>query len=139
MVEVIIGVDPHKASNTIAVLSRDETMLTRRRFDNSDDGFVEMLRRRSIALLVLVLGIVLVGAAAASRAATLPSEATAWSRVRTEHFTVYSSAPEAKRTISASSEALSTIMVKREDTLFTSMSLPTTPLGPEKAALEDDP
>lgn len=35
--------DPHKASNTIAVLSRDETMLTRRRFANSDDGFVEML------------------------------------------------------------------------------------------------
>ena len=41
--EVIIGVDPHKASNTIAVLARDETLLTRRRFANSDDGFVEML------------------------------------------------------------------------------------------------
>lgn len=41
--QVIIGMDPHKASNTIAVLARDETLLTRRRFVNSDDGFVEML------------------------------------------------------------------------------------------------
>ena len=41
--QVIIGMDPHKSSNTIAVLTRDETMLTRRRFENSDDGFVEML------------------------------------------------------------------------------------------------
>ena len=41
--QVIIGMDPHKASNTIAVLARDETLLTRRRFANSDDGFVEML------------------------------------------------------------------------------------------------
>lgn len=41
---VIIGMDPHKSSNTIAVLTRDETMLTRRRFENSDDGFVEMLQ-----------------------------------------------------------------------------------------------
>jgi hypothetical protein len=30
--QVIIGMDPHKASNTIAVLARDETPLTRRRF-----------------------------------------------------------------------------------------------------------
>jgi len=43
MTEVIIGVDPHKASNTIAVLDRDETILTRRRFDNTDEGMVEML------------------------------------------------------------------------------------------------
>ena len=41
--QVIIGMDPHKSSNTIAVLARDETMLTRRRFTHSDDGFVEML------------------------------------------------------------------------------------------------
>ena len=41
--QVIIGMDPHKSSNTIAVLTRDETMLTRRRFVNSDDGFIEML------------------------------------------------------------------------------------------------
>jgi transposase len=41
--EVIIGLDPHKASNTIAVLDRDETILTRRRFENSADGLVEML------------------------------------------------------------------------------------------------
>lgn len=43
MTEVIIGVDPHKASNTIAVLDRDETILTRRRFDNTVEGMVEML------------------------------------------------------------------------------------------------
>ncbi len=41
--QVIIGMDPHKSSNTITVLARDETMLTRRRFPHSDDGFVEML------------------------------------------------------------------------------------------------
>jgi transposase len=41
--QVIIGMDPHKSSNTIAVLARDETMLARRRFQHSDDGFVEML------------------------------------------------------------------------------------------------
>jgi transposase len=40
---VIIGMDPHKASNTIAVLDSTETLLTRRRFENSDDGFVEIL------------------------------------------------------------------------------------------------
>jgi len=41
--QVIIGMDPHKSSNTIAVLTRDETMLVRRRFQHSDDGLVEML------------------------------------------------------------------------------------------------
>ncbi len=41
MTEVIIGVDPHKASNTIAVLDRDETILTRRRFDNTVEGLVD--------------------------------------------------------------------------------------------------
>ena len=41
--EVIIGLDPHKASNTIAVLERDETVLMRRRFDNTDEGLAEML------------------------------------------------------------------------------------------------
>jgi hypothetical protein len=41
--QVIIGVDPHKSSNTIVVMTPDETMLTRRRFVNSDDGFIEML------------------------------------------------------------------------------------------------
>lgn len=40
---VVIGLDPHKASNTIAVLERDESIVTRRRFDNSDDGMVLML------------------------------------------------------------------------------------------------
>ena len=43
MTEVIIGLDPHKASNTIAVLERDETFRLRRRFDNTDEGLVEML------------------------------------------------------------------------------------------------
>ncbi len=41
--QVIIGMDPHKASNTIAVLTKSEELLTRRRFENSDDGFIEML------------------------------------------------------------------------------------------------
>ncbi|MDH3299519.1 MAG: IS110 family transposase [Acidimicrobiia bacterium] len=40
--EVIIGLDPHKSSNTIAVLERDETILLQRRFVNSDEGFDEM-------------------------------------------------------------------------------------------------
>jgi transposase len=40
---VIIGMDPHKASNTIAVLDSAENLLTRRRFENSDGGFGEML------------------------------------------------------------------------------------------------
>ena len=43
MNEVMIGLDPHKASNTIAVLERDETLVTRRRFENSDNGLVAML------------------------------------------------------------------------------------------------
>jgi hypothetical protein len=41
--EVVIGLDAHKASNTIAVLDRAETLLARRRFVNSDDGIVEMV------------------------------------------------------------------------------------------------
>jgi transposase len=41
--EVVIGLDPHKASNTIAVLDRTENLLARRRFVNSDDGIVEMI------------------------------------------------------------------------------------------------
>ena len=40
--EVVIGLDPHKVSNTIVVLERDETLLTRRRFVHDDDGFVAM-------------------------------------------------------------------------------------------------
>ena len=43
MTEMIIGLDPHKASNTIAVINRDEDLKTRRRFDNTDDGLVNML------------------------------------------------------------------------------------------------
>jgi transposase len=41
--EMMIGLDPHKASNTIAVLDRDEGLLFRRRFDQSDDGIDLML------------------------------------------------------------------------------------------------
>ena len=40
---VIIGMDPHKASNTIAVVEADETVLINRRFENTADGFEEML------------------------------------------------------------------------------------------------
>ena len=40
---VVIGLDPHKASNTIAVLERDETILSQRRFVNSVEGFDEMV------------------------------------------------------------------------------------------------
>ena len=36
MMEVIIGLDPHKASNTIAVLERNESVVARRRFANTD-------------------------------------------------------------------------------------------------------
>ncbi|MFT7600999.1 MAG: hypothetical protein ACI8TP_003948 [Acidimicrobiales bacterium] len=40
---VTIGVDPHKVSNTIAVLESDETVLLDQRFENSAAGFVAML------------------------------------------------------------------------------------------------
>jgi hypothetical protein len=42
--EVIIGADPHKASNTIAVLDGDETVVTQRRFPNTHKGFGVMIR-----------------------------------------------------------------------------------------------
>jgi hypothetical protein len=41
---LIIGLDPHKASNTIAVLEPDETIRLTHRFENSDAGFVAMLK-----------------------------------------------------------------------------------------------
>ncbi len=41
--EMIIGLDPHKASNTIAVLDRDEALLFRHRFDQSEHGINTML------------------------------------------------------------------------------------------------
>jgi transposase len=41
---VIIGVDPHKASNTIAVLDADETLLAHRRFPNTHVGLAAMLK-----------------------------------------------------------------------------------------------
>jgi hypothetical protein len=40
--EVVIGLDPHKASNTIAVLDRHEALLTRPRFGHNDEGLVAM-------------------------------------------------------------------------------------------------
>jgi transposase len=43
MAEMIIGLDPHKASNTIAVLDRDESLLLQERFDNTADGMIVML------------------------------------------------------------------------------------------------
>jgi transposase len=43
MAEMVIGLDPHKASNTIAVLDRDETVHSAGRFDNSSDGWVAVL------------------------------------------------------------------------------------------------
>jgi len=43
MTEMIVGLDPHKASNTIAVLDRDETLHVRCRFDNTAEGMVAML------------------------------------------------------------------------------------------------
>jgi transposase len=43
MTEMIIGLDPHKASNTIAVLDRDETVQMQQRFDNTAQGMVGML------------------------------------------------------------------------------------------------
>jgi transposase len=41
--DVIIGLDPHKRSNTIAVMTNTEELLDRQRFDNSDEGIAEML------------------------------------------------------------------------------------------------
>jgi transposase len=41
--KVIIGLDPHKASNTIAVLGLDETVLLDQRFDQSEAGLAAML------------------------------------------------------------------------------------------------
>ncbi len=43
MTKVIIGLDPHKASNTIAVLGLDETVLLNQRFAQSEAGLAEML------------------------------------------------------------------------------------------------
>ena len=48
--DVVIGVDPHKASNTIAVLTADETVLINRRFENSVDGFDEMLETVGVSV-----------------------------------------------------------------------------------------
>ena len=41
--EMMIGLDPHKASNTIAVLDRAEAVQLRRRFDQSEQGIDAML------------------------------------------------------------------------------------------------
>lgn len=39
MVAVMIGVDPHKRSNTAVLLDRHEKVLARRRFDNNSAGY----------------------------------------------------------------------------------------------------
>ena len=41
--EVVIGLDPHKASNTIAVMDRTERVIARGRFRNDDAGIAELL------------------------------------------------------------------------------------------------
>ena len=41
--EMTIGLDPHKASNTIAVLDRVEAVQFRRRFDQTEQGIDAML------------------------------------------------------------------------------------------------
>ena len=43
MSAVVVGLDPHKASNTIAVLDSEERLLARRRFENTAGGLVAML------------------------------------------------------------------------------------------------
>jgi transposase len=44
-VHVTIGLDPHKASNTIAVLDSDENVVFRRRFVNGETGFTDMMKQ----------------------------------------------------------------------------------------------
>ena len=41
--EVVIGLDPHKASNTIAVMDRSEGVVARGRFGNDDAGITDMV------------------------------------------------------------------------------------------------
>lgn len=42
MPKVIIGVDPHKRSNTVLVLDTSETVLAAQRFNNDRDGHREL-------------------------------------------------------------------------------------------------
>lgn len=42
MGSVVIGVDPHKASNTLVVIDEDEQVLVQRRFANTREGYREM-------------------------------------------------------------------------------------------------
>ncbi len=42
MGQVVIGVDPHKASNTLVVIDREENVLAQQRFDNTREGYREM-------------------------------------------------------------------------------------------------
>lgn len=42
MSRVVIGVDPHKASNTLVVIDRDEQVLAQQRFSNDRNGYREM-------------------------------------------------------------------------------------------------
>jgi hypothetical protein len=42
MVAVMIGIDPHKRSNTAVVLDRSEKVLGRQRFANDSAGYREL-------------------------------------------------------------------------------------------------
>jgi transposase len=42
MVAVMIGIDPHKRSNTALVLDRNEKVLARRRFNNDSAGYLDL-------------------------------------------------------------------------------------------------
>ncbi len=44
MGQVVIGVDPHKRSNTALVLDDRERVLGKQRFDNDRDGYRELRR-----------------------------------------------------------------------------------------------
>jgi hypothetical protein len=51
MPALVIGLDPHKASNTIAVLDAEETLVARRRFENTADGLVACWRRCLVGVI----------------------------------------------------------------------------------------
>lgn len=42
MAKVVIGVDPHKRSNAVVVINAKGTVLARRQFDNTAEGFREL-------------------------------------------------------------------------------------------------
>ena len=44
MTAVVIGIDPHKPSNTALVLDARENVLAKQRFNNDRDGYRELKR-----------------------------------------------------------------------------------------------